>query len=96
MGVKILTDFPKWLVRADCGRIMPCENFLYCTKCQKVCSTFRTKKDISFYYNPHKVEVAAQNAKRNFGKNPNEKLCPICNIYIKDTEYTIEKEDGKK
>ncbi len=96
MSVRALNDFPKYLVRADCGRTMPCENFLYCTKCQKVCSTFRTKKDISFYFNPHKVEVATQNTKRNFGKNPNEKLCPICNIFIKDADYGIESPDGKK
>lgn len=88
-------DYPKFLVKGECGRTLPCENFLYCAKCQKVISKYKAKKDISFYFNPQKIETVAQNTKRSYGKNPDEKICPVCNIVIKDSEYAVEVE-GKK
>lgn len=88
-------DFPRFMIKGDCGRTMPCENFLFCSKCQKVISKYRAKKDISFYFNPQKLETVAQNTKRSYGKNPDEKICPVCNIVVRDSEYTLEVE-GKK
>lgn len=88
-------DYPRFLVRGECGRTLPCENFLYCAKCQKILSKYKAKKDISFYFNPQKIETVAQNTKRSYGKNPDEKICPVCNIVIKDSDYAIDIE-GKK
>lgn len=88
-------DYPRFLIRSECGRTLPCENFLYCAKCQKVLSKYKAKKDISFYFNPQKIETVAQNTKRSYGKNPDEKICPVCNIVVKDTDYAMEVE-GKK
>lgn len=88
-------EYPRFLVRGECGRTLPCENFFYCAKCQKILSKYKAKKDISFYFNPQKIETVAQNTKRSYGKNPDEKICPVCNIVIKDTDYALEIE-GKK
>lgn len=69
---------------------MPCDNFMYCEKCQKVYANSRLKKDIAFYYNPLKLDIATQNMKYNYGKNQNDKLCPICCILLKDTQDGVE------
>ena len=85
------------LIKAECGRILHSEEFLYCQKCQKVCSTHSANKEITCAFNPNKPEVSNLHAKKFFyAKNPNDKLCPICNLSIKDTDFPSEAADGTK
>lgn len=95
-STKAFYDFPRFLIKDQHGMTAPCDNFYYCTTCQEICSVQRAKKEINILYNPYKVELSTQAGalKANYGKNPNEKLCPICNIYIQEAEYATEGKEG--
>ena len=98
-STKAFNDYPRFLIKADAmNRVGPSDNFYYCTKCQEICSVQRSKKDILVLFNPYKIELSTSTItmKGNYGKNANEKICPICNIYIQESEYTTEDAEGKK
>lgn len=90
INARIFSDYPRLLVKGTCGRILPSEYFYYCVNCETLSSKFQVRKEISFFFNPTKVEIINHTSKVAFGKNPNEKLCPVCLIYITDENYTVE------
>ena len=85
-----LNSYPVLLVKTDCGRKVPLTSAYYCTKCCKPCSLQRTVKEIVSVINPNKPEMIAMPGKKFFyGKNQNEKVCPVCNISMRDLEIEV-------
>lgn len=85
-----LNSYPLLLVKTDCGRKVPLTAAYYCTKCSKACSLQRTVKEIVSVINPNKPEMTAMPGKKFFyGKNQNEKVCPVCNISTRDMEIEV-------
>lgn len=84
-------DAPKVLFKAECGRVLNSEKLTYCEKCMEVYSSTRCRKDPASLFDPYKVEVVISGNKLNFGKNTNEKVCPVCCLILKDSEFSIDK-----
>jgi hypothetical protein len=88
---------PNILIKGDCGRVNDVSQFFFCSKCNTVHSARPARGRRSpFYFNPQKIEVITQNTKRSYGKNLNEKVCPLCNIFIQENEFTFDKGQGNK
>ncbi len=85
-----MNSFPLLLVKTECGRKVPLTAAYYCTKCNKPCSLQRTTKEIVSVINPNKPEMTSLPGKKFFyGKNQNEKVCPVCNIGMRDMEIEV-------
>ena len=55
-----------------------------------VYSNTRCRKDPASLFDPLKVEVIISGPKFNHGKNSNEKVCPICMLILKDTDFKVD------